>query len=161
MMLSTIFTKFQLLDLYPQLSEVDEETGKMLIDDIEGYSEDETYPSALNQRTKGSFTPDVVKDYDRGEGSEKYQLIEYFSKIKIPYYRIANLETGEERILDSANMEKFISDKNIKVAIEKGLIDIVEVLQTRIKLTCCLGQIVLYEYILNTDKYPIVPVPNI
>ena len=53
MMLSTIFTKFQLLDLYPQLKEVDEKSGKMMIDEIEGYSEGETYPSALNSRTKG------------------------------------------------------------------------------------------------------------
>ena len=105
MMLSTIFTKFQLLDLYPQLSEVNEETEKMLIDEIEGYHEDETYPSPRNTRVKGSYTPDHIKDYDRGEGSEKYQLIEYFSKIKVPYYRIANLETGDERILDKKNME--------------------------------------------------------
>ena len=56
MMLSTIFTKFQLLDLYPQLKDVDEKSGKMMIDDIEGYYEDETYPSAMNSRTKGSFT---------------------------------------------------------------------------------------------------------
>ena len=48
MMLSTIFTKFQLLDLYPQLAEINEENGKMLIDEIEGYHEDETYPSPLN-----------------------------------------------------------------------------------------------------------------
>ena len=65
MMLSTIFTKFQLLDLYPQLAEVNEENGKMLIDEIEGYGEDETYPSAKNNRTVGSFTPDVIKDYDK------------------------------------------------------------------------------------------------
>ena len=82
MMLSTIFTKYQLLDLYPQLAEVNEENGKMLIDEIEGYYEDETFPDAQNTRTKGSFTPDVTKDYDYGEGSEKYQLIESFSKTK-------------------------------------------------------------------------------
>ena len=161
MMLSTIFTKFQLLDLYPQLSEVNEENGKMLIDEIEGYSEDETYPDAMNARAKGSYTPDVIKDYDKGEGSEKYQLIEYFSKIKVPYYRIANLQTGEERILDRENMEKMMEDDVFKDLANQGLIDIVEVQQTRIKLTCALGQIILYEYILNTDKYPIVPVPNI
>jgi hypothetical protein len=160
MMLSTIFTKFQLLDLYPQLAE-EQEDGKQMIDLVEGYSEDETYPSPLNTRTKGSFTPDYTKDFDKGEGSEKYQLIEHFSKIKVPYYRILNLETGEERILDNKNMEKFISEPDMAEALEKGLIDVVEVLQTRIKLVCTLGQIVLYEHILNTDKYPIVPVPNI
>ena len=160
MMLSTIFTKFQLLDLYPQLAE-EQEDGKMMIDLVEGYSEDETYPSPLNQRTKGSFTPDYIKDFDKGEGSEKYQLIEHFSKIKVPYYRMVSLESGEERILDRENMEKFIADPKMSEALEKGLLDVVEVQQTRIKLVCTLGQIVLYEYILNTDKYPIVPVPNI
>jgi len=160
MMLSTIFTKFQLLDLYPQLSE-EQEDGKLLIDLVEGYSGDETYPSPMNQRTTGTFTPDYIKDKDRGEGSEKYQLIEHFSKVKVPYYRIMDMQSGEERILDTKNMEKFLSDKKIAKALEQGLIDVVEVQQTRIKLTCTLGQIVLYEYILNTDKYPIVPVPNI
>ena len=161
MMLSTIFTKFQLLDLYPQLAETNEENGKALIDEIEGYYEDETYPSALNTRTKGSFTPDVIKDYDHGEGSEKYQLIESFSKTKVPYYRMMDMQSQEERILDSENMQKFLQDKKMKQAVEQGMIDIVEVQQTRIKLVCTLGQTVLYERILNTDKYPIVPVPNI
>jgi hypothetical protein len=161
MMLSTIFTKFQLLDLYPQLSEVNEENGKMLIEEVEGYSEDDTFPSPLNKRTKGSFTPDYIKDLDKGEGSEKYQLIEHFSKIKVPYYRILNMETQEERILDNENLQTFIEDSKIQEAMQQGILDIVEVQQTRIKLTCTLGQIVLYEMILNTDKYPIVPVPNI
>ena len=160
MMLSTIFTKFQLLDLYPQLSE-EQEDGKLLIDLVESYYEDDTYPSPLNKRTVGTFTPDYIKDKDTGEGSQKYQLIEYFSKVKVPYYRIMDVQSGEERILDTKNMEKFLADDKIAKALQNGLIDVVEVQQTRIKLTCTLGQIVLYEYILNTDKYPIVPVPNI
>ena len=160
MMLSTIFTKFQLLDLYPQLSE-EQENGKLLIDLVESYYEDDTYPSPLNKRTVGTFTPDYIKDKDTGEGSQKYQLIEYFSKVKVPYYRIMDVQSGEERILDTKNMEKFLADDKIAKALQNGLIDVVEVQQTRIKLTCTLGQIVLYEYILNTDKYPIVPVPNI
>ena len=161
MMLSTIFTKFQLLDLYPQLAEVNEENGKMLIDEIEGYYEDETFPSASNTRSKGSFTPDVIKDYDHGEGSEKYQLIESFSKTKVPYYRIMDMQSQEERILDAKNMEKFLENDKIRKAVEQGMIDVVEVQQTRIKLVCTLGQTILYERILNTDKYPIVPIPNI
>tara|TARA_R110002074_G_scaffold46240_1_gene119198 strand:+ start:1166 stop:3187 length:2022 start_codon:yes stop_codon:yes gene_type:complete len=160
MMLSTIFTKFQLLDLYPQLSE-EQEDGKMMIDLIENYHEDDTYPSSSNKRTMGTFTPDYVKDKDTGEGSEKYQLIEHFSKTKIPYFRILDMKTGEERILDSENMEKFLTDPVIEASLKEGLIDVVEVQQTRIKLTCTLGQTVLYEHILNTDKYPIVPIPNI
>ena len=160
MMLSTIFTKFQLLDLYPQLSE-EQEDGKLLIDLVESYYEDDTYPSPINQRTVGTFTPDYIKNKDTGEGSQRYQLIEHFSKVKVPYYRIMDVNSGEERILDSENMEKFLSDDKIAKAVEAGLVDVVEVQQTRIKLSCTLGQIVLYEYVLNTDKYPIVPVPNI
>ena len=160
MMLSTILTKLQLLDLYPQLKE-EVEKGKMLIDEVEGYNEGETFPSNMNKRTVGSFTPDYIKDLDHGEGSQKYQLIEYFSKIKVPYYRIMNMETQEERIVDKATMSSFITEPDVMKAVEKGMIDVLEVQQTRIKLTCTLGQIVLYERILDTDKYPIVPVPNI
>ena len=160
MMLSTILTKLQLLDLYPQLKEEVEE-GKMLIDEVEGYNEGETWPSNMNKRTVGSFTPDYIKDLDHGEGSQKYQLIEYFSKIKVPYYRVMNMETQEERIIDKSTMSSFITEPEVMKAVERGMIDILEVQQTRIKLTCTLGQIVLYERILDTDKYPIVPVPNI
>ena len=160
MMLSTILTKFQLLDLYPQLREINED-NKMMIDEIEGYNEGDTYPSNMNTRTVGSFTPDYIKDLDKGEGSQKYQLIEYFSKIKIAYYRVINMETQEERVLDKSTMIKFIAEDAVADAMKKGMIDIIEVPQTRIKMTCTLGQIVLYERILDTDKYPIVPVPNI
>ena len=61
MILSTILSKPQLIDLYPQLSQ-ESENGKLLIDELENYSDDDTYPSHTNERTKGSFTPDVVKD---------------------------------------------------------------------------------------------------
>ena len=72
-----------------------------------------------------------------------------------------DMQSQEERILDSENMQKFLENKKMKQAVEQGMIDIVEVQQTRIKLVCTLGQTILYERILNTDKYPIVPVPNI
>ena len=160
-MLSTTLTKLQLLDLYPQLNEENED-GKKLIDEIEGaYDDDEDYPSAQNERTKGTFTPDHVKDLDHGEGSEKYRLIESFSKVKVPYYRVMNKESGEERILDSMRLEVFMGTPEVVQAVQDGLIDVVEVMQTRVKLTCALGQVVLYERVLETDVYPIVPVPNI
>ncbi len=161
MMLSTILTKFQLIDLYPQLMEENPENKKMLIDEIEPYYEDDTYPSNLNTRTVGSFTPDYIKDKDTGEGSEKYQLIESYNKIKMPFYRLINMESGEEQILDRQGLEMLMADEKTVKAMEQGLIDVLEIMQTRIKLTCALGQIVLYERVLNTDIYPIVPVPNI
>ena len=159
MILSTILSKSQLIDLYPNLNQPDEE-GNVLIDNIEGTQDDE-YPSTENKPLKQMFTPSEVEDLDRAEGSEKYRLLEHFSKIKIPFYRMVNKENGQEKILSYEEKEKLAQNQEFQVALGKGLIDLVEVMQTRIKLTCTLGQIVLYEKILNTDTYPIVPVPNI
>ena len=52
-------------------------------------------------------------------------------------------------------------DKQFLMALDKGFVDFVEVQQTRIRQTCSVGQIVLYDLVLDTDIYPIVPVPNI
>ena len=161
MMLSTILTKNQLLDLYPQLSEpIEEGSDKMVIDEIERMDNDESYPSPTNVRTEGTFTPDYVKDFDTEE-TEKYRLIESFSKIKVPFYRLVDKQTGQAQVLDQKKLEQLLSDPQMKKAMDRGLIDLVEIYQTRIKLTCTLGQIVLYESILDTNTYPIVPVPNI
>ena len=161
MMLSTILTKLQLLDLYPQLAQVEEGKDKPLIDDIEGISGDEDFPSSTNKQTKPSFTPDITKDFDFGEGSEKYRLIESFSKVKVPYYRMVDLQSGDEKIVDDEALAKLMQDEKTVLAMEKGMLDFVQVMQTRIKITCSVGQIVLYERVLDTDVYPIVPVPNI
>jgi hypothetical protein len=160
-MVSTIFTKFQLIDLYPQLNEPAEEGGKPMIDSIEGMDDDEDYPSSTNSSTQGSFTPDKIKNADTGEGTEKYRLIEYYSKTKIPYYRVVDMQSGSEQIMSSDKFAQLAENPQMQQAMEAGLIDVAEVLQTRIKLTCSLGQIVLYERILETDIYPIVPMPNI
>ncbi len=161
MMLSTIMTKRQLADLYPQLSEENEE-GKSLIDELESNDYlDDDYPSSTQAQAKTRFTPDIVKDKDYGEGSEKYRLIESFSKIKVPYYRVIDMQSGDEQILDDEKLQALLQDERMQLAVEKGMIDIAKVMQTRIKLTCIVGQIVLYERVLDTDVYPIVPVPNI
>ena len=91
MTVSTILTKFQLLDLYPELSQpVEGKENKILIDLIETMDNDEDYPSSTNKYTSSSFTPDVVKDYDTSQESDKYRLIEFYSKVKVPYYRVVN-----------------------------------------------------------------------
>tara|TARA_Y100000361_G_scaffold119504_1_gene111015 strand:- start:599 stop:1858 length:1260 start_codon:yes stop_codon:yes gene_type:complete len=74
---------------------------------------------------------------------------------------MVNLQTGDEKIVDEQALSTIMQDPKTKLAVDEGMIDFVEVLQTRIKLTCCVGQVVLYERILDTDIYPIVPVPNI
>ena len=161
MMVSNIMSKMQLLDAYPQLGEpIEEGEDKMLIDSIETVSE-EDYPSNANKRTMGSFTPDVVKDYDYEGSSEKFRLIEYYSKVKVPYYRLLDKRTNQEKIVSKDHFDRMSKDKQFLVAIDKGFIDFVEVQQTRIRQTCSVGQIVLYDLVLDTDMYPVVPVPNI
>ena len=161
MQLSTILTKDQLLDAYPMLGEENEDGG-ILLDDVETLGiTDEDYPSSQNRQEGTSFTPDIVKDYDYGTSSDKYRLIEDFRKVKMPFYRIINLQNGEEKILDNDGLEQLLADEATAEAFDKGLFDIVQVQQTRIKVTCIIGQIVLYEKVLDTNIFPLVPVPNI
>ena len=161
MMVSNIMSKMQLLDVYPQLGQpIEEGDEKALIDKIETVSE-EDWPSNSNKRTMQSFTPDEIKDYDYEGSNEKYRLIEYYSKIKVPYYRLLDKRTNQEQIISKEQFDKLSQDKQFQQAIKSGLIDFVEVQQTRIRQTCSVGQIVLYDLVLDTDMYPIVPVPNI
>ena len=161
MQLSTIVTKMQLLDTYPMLGELDEE-GSALIDNIENLgTSDEDYPSSQNRHEGGSITPDRAKDYDWSENSEKYRIIEDFRKVKVPFYRILDMQSGSEKVLDEEGMKLLLSDKNTQEAFDNGKFDVVEVQQTRIKCTCIVGQVVLYEKILDTNIFPLVPVPNI
>jgi hypothetical protein len=157
---SSILTKQQLIDLYPQLSKPTDESGeKILIDQIEALSGDEDYPNASNVTTMQSFTPDNIKDKDYDVN--KYRLLEYYRKVRVPYYRVLDTRSGDERIMTQEDFAQMAQDKDFAMAIQQKLIDYVEVTQTRIKLTCTVGQIVLYEMICDTDIYPIVPVPNI
>jgi hypothetical protein len=161
MQLSTVLTREQLLDAYPMLGEEDEE-GVAVIDNLENLgSEDETYPESSQKQTGASFTPDVVKDYDWGSQGDKYKLIEDFSKVKVPFFRIVDIQSGEEKVLDNKGLEVLLADNKTQEAFDKGQFDIVEVQQTRIKCTCIVGQVVLYEKILDTNIFPLVPVPNI
>jgi len=161
MMVSNIMSKMQLLDAYPKLGEpIEEGSDKLLIDEIETTSE-EDWPSNQNERTMESFTPDVVKDYDYKGGSEKFRLIEYYSKVKVPYFRVLDVQANQEKILTEEEFGQLEQDEDFQKAIAKKQIDFARVEQTRIRQTCIIGQLVLYDLILDTDIYPIVPVPNI
>ena len=160
MIVSTILSKQQLIDLYPQINQpMEEGSDKTLIDEIEGISGEEDYPDATNATTMQSFTPDNTKDKDYSV--DKYRLLEYYRKVRVPFYRVIDTRTGDERIMTQEQFTQMAQDKDFAKAIERQLIDYVEVTQSRIKLTCTVGQIVLYEMICDTDIYPIVPVPNI
>ena len=161
MMVSNIVSKLQLLDAYPELGQpIEEGSDKLLNQQIETDSE-EDWPNNTNERTMGTFTPDVVKDYDYKGSSEKYRIIEYYSKIKVPFYRLLDKRTNQEKIVSQEQFKQLTTDPQFQKSIEKGLIDFAEVMQTRIRQTCSVGQIVLYDLVLDTDIYPIVPVPNI
>ena len=161
MMVSNVMSKMQLLDAYPELGQpIKEGEEKTILDSIDTVSE-EDWPSNSNKRTIQSFTPDEVKDYDYQGSTEKFRLIEHYSKVKVPYYRLLDKRTNQEKIISKEQFDTFSKDSQFANSIEKGFLDYVEVQQTRIRQTCCVGQIVLYDLVLDTDMYPIVPVPNI
>ena len=159
--LSTILTGEQVVNLYPELGEQeDPETGEMqvgIIQDLETYLE-EDYPDAMNANNKKIFTPSEVKDLDYYE-RQKYQILERFYKVKVSFYRIIDMQNGEEVILSEPEYAEFI--ENNREQIEAGQYEVVPVRQTRVKVCASIGQVVLYETILNTDHYPIIPFPNV
>jgi hypothetical protein len=159
--LSTILTGEQVVNLYPELGEQeDPETGEMqvgIIQDLETYLE-EDYPDAMNANNKKIFTPSEVKDLDYYE-RQKYQILERFYKVKVNFYRIIDMQNGEEVILSEPEYAEFI--ENNREQIEAGQYEVIPVRQTRVKVCASIGQVVLYETILNTDHYPIIPFPNV
>ena len=163
LILSTILTGEQVVNLYPELNDsVDPATGEEipgLIRQLSGFTYDEEdYPSSQNRNSMNVFTPAEVKDKDYFE-VQKYQILERFYKIKVPFYRIIDMKSQEEEILSQEEYEKFVFENS--EAMEIGAFTAIQVLQTRVKVCASLGEVVLYEQILNTDEYPIVPLPNI
>ncbi len=161
--LSTILTGEQVVNLYPELGDrVDPTTGETIpgiIKDISGYTyDDEDYPSSQNKNSMSIFTPAEVKDKDYFE-VKKYQVLERFYKVKVPYYRVINMQNQEEDILSQEEYSVFYNEN--KEAFDIQMYTAIEVLQTRVKVCASLGEVVLYENILNTDEYPIIPLPNI
>ena len=161
LILSTILTGDQIVNLYPALgAQMDEETGELipgLIEEISSYSE-EDYPNAQNKNSMSITTPAEAKDLDNWS-SERYQILERFFKVKVPFYRVVDSRSGEEMILNDEEFAAFLEEN--PGVFERGLMSFEEVLQTRIGVVATVGEVVLYESVLNTDVYPIIPLPNI
>ena len=159
--LSTILTGTQIVNLYPFLGpQVDEETGELIpgiVEELSTYRE-EDYPYASNKNSMQVFTPDVTKDLDYYQ-NERYQILERFFKTKVPFYRVVDTRSGEEMILNEQEFAAFLEEN--PGVFERGLMSFEEVLQTRIGVVATVGEVVLYETILSTDVYPIVPLPNL
>ena len=159
--LSTILTEEQVLRLYPELGpQIDPETGEEiegLIKDISTHF-DEDYPSAQNKNSIYTVYPDASRDLDYGE-SEYYQILERFFKTKVPFYRIVDVRTQEEQVLSGPEFQQFLAEN--PDVFESGLMEYAEVLQNRVGVIASVGEIVLYESILNIEIYPIIPLPNV
>ena len=160
-LLSTILTGEQVVALYPELAiEEDSETGepiKPLIDSISAYRE-EDFPAAQNKNSMKAYTPAETQYLDQYE-FRKYQILERYYKTKVPFYRVLDTGSGKEYVFNDVDIERYM-EENAEI-IENGVVQIIEVPQNRVKVCATLGEIVLYESVLNTDVYPIVPLPNV
>jgi len=153
--LSTFLTRQQVLDLYPDLEKV--------IDDIDVgenslYGED--YPSSSLKNSQNILTPAEAKHLDYNV-NQKYQILDRFYKTRVPFYRLFNTSNGTEKIIDAELYANILMEEKNLEAIESGAIEIEEVFQTRIMQCTSIGEVLLYERVLNTDIYPIVPFANI
>jgi hypothetical protein len=158
--LSTILTGEQLVNLYPEIGpQIDEQTGEMvdgIIEELSTYAE-EDYPDSQNKMSRKVYTPADVSDSDYWR-DKKYQVLERFYKVKVPFYRLIDTQSGEESILTEEEFsiiaEEYAND------IEMGRLSYEVFMQTRVAVSATCSEIVLDEYILNINQYPIIPFPN-
>mgnify|MGYP003136084717 FL=1 len=158
--LSSILTGEQLVNLYPELGEqIDEETGEIIPGIVEELStyEDEDYPSAHNKSSRDVYTPSEVKDYDYWR-EKRYQVLERFYKVKVTFYRLIDPMTGAESILTEEEFNIVAQER--AADFENGRLQYEAFIQTRVAVTSSCEEVVLDEYVLNVESYPIIPFPN-
>ena len=153
--LSTFLTRQQVLDLYPQL---EESIDDIAVGENSLYGED--YPSSGMKNTQNVLTPAEAKNLDYNV-NQKYQILDRFYKVRVPFYRLFNSVSGQEKIINAEIYASILQEEQNVEAIASGAIEIEEVEQTRIMQCTSIGDILLYERVLNTDIYPIVPFANI
>ena len=159
--LSTIITGEQLVNLYPELGDqLDEMTGEVvpgIINDISGHYDDDDYPNSSNKQSRSVYTPSEVKDKEQW-GSQKYQVLERFYKVKVTFYRLIDNISGAESVLTE---EEFgIVYEQQQKSFTDGSLSFEAFIQTRVGATVSCGEVVLDEYVLNIANYPIIPFPN-
>ena len=159
--LSTILTEEQIISMYPELGDqVDDETGEVIegvINDISGIME-EDYPDAQNKISYEFTSPAEAKDKDAMH-TKNYQILERFTKVKVPFYRVVDARSQEEMVLSEPEFSEFLQEN--PGVFERGLMDFEEVMQTRVRAVASVGEVVLYDTIMSTDVYPIIPMPNV
>jgi len=159
--LSTILTGEQVVNLYPALGDqVDPETGETIPGVINDLSTvmDEDFPESSNRNTIKAFTPAETRDSNWWQ-RDKYQILERFYPTKVPYYRVVDSRSNQESIMDEEAFTVMLQEN--PGAVERGFMEFEEIPQTRIAVSASIGEVILYENVLNIDTYPIIPVPNI
>ena len=158
--LSSILTGEQIINLYPELgAQLNEETGEVvpgIIEELSPYT-DEDFPDAINKQSRTVYTPSDVEDRETWMGN-RYQVLERFYKVKVPFYRLIDNQSGAETILNEEEFNAIIESRPDDFTI--GKLSYESFIQTRVGVTSSCGEIVLEEYILNIADYPIIPFPN-
>ena len=158
--LSSIITGDQIVNLYPELGpQIDEETGEIipgLIEEISPYS-DEDFPDSSNKSSRTVFTPAEVKDKETWM-LNRYQILERFYRVKVPFYRLVDNESGAESILTEEEFGMLVEQRPDDFT--SGSLSYESFIQTRVGVTSSCEEVVLDEYVLNIAHYPIIPFPN-
>ena len=107
-------TRQQLLDTYPELEEV--------IDEIEvgaGSLYGEDYPNSNLKNSQNILTPAEAKSLDY-QVSQKFQILDRFYKVKVPYYRLFNIRTYEGSTFNVDFAGQIFSSKKISAHYNKA-----------------------------------------
>lgn len=155
---STILDGETAIGLYPDIGSIDQDTGELKgkITKIESTQKEDT-PHSTQSNTQRVHTPAETRHLDPLQ--RKYHQIDRFYPVRVKFWRVLDTETNTETIMDEQEMARLIEEFPDEIA--AGRFDQVPITQRRIKHTVTLGQTLLFEEILNTDIYPIVPFPNI
>ncbi len=156
--LSTVLPAEELVWLFPELGWVGTD-GELngILGDIAPFNEEEDFPASLRVNTTGSITPDKIRSID--PNLLHYRVLERFYKVRVPFVRVFNKETGQKWILSEQQYNLF--DQMVDSIPGARNLEEVAITQTRIGHNATVGDHFLYEEILNTDVYPLVPFPNV
>jgi hypothetical protein len=146
--LSTILTGEQAVNMFPNQAKWEE--GKLLFngEEVEPTSE-EDFPDSGQQNTRNASTPETARNLDSSQ--LHYQLLQRFEYTQVPFWRVR--ADNIHAIMNKIEYEAADLPQNVTVR---------ETSQRRVRHVMSLGQVLVAEpEILNTDIYPLIPLPNI
>lgn len=149
--LSSIMSGQQLINIHPKLE------SYLKNGQVETTMERDYPPTQQSDEIIKVWTPDSARDLDWN--LQYYQVLEHFYPVKVPFYRVFDRSTRQDRIFSQLEIEDFIR-KNF-VRFKRGEWEYEEVPQRRIKREASVGGRYLGEEILDTEYHPLIPIPNI